>query len=154
MISDNHIYDVFGIGQHGAQGIYLDDAASGIVVRGNVIARTHRAILAGGGRDNVIEGNIARECEASIVFDERGLGWMKSSATAPQGELMRRLAEMPVDRPPWSDRYPSLAKLLADDPAARKYNVIRHNIAERCGPPELAPAVVRFGIVQDNEQRN
>jgi len=66
IIRHNFIHDVHGPGLHGAQGVYLDDAASGTLVFGNVIYKTARAMLIGGGRDNVIENNLMVECGESI----------------------------------------------------------------------------------------
>ena len=151
VIRHNHIQGVTGVGQDGGQGIYLDDMASGIEVIGNVIARTRRGILAGGGRDNVIEDNVLSDCEESIVFDNRGLNWYQAGATPPDGVLVQRLAQMPVDRQPWSTRYPRLAGMLRDAPGAPKYNVIRRNTIHRCKPPALANEVIRFGTVHDNQ---
>ena len=52
VIRHNFIHHVNGPGLYGAQGIYLDDCASGTIVFGNVIYKTARAMLIGGGRDN------------------------------------------------------------------------------------------------------
>lgn len=149
VIRGNHIHGVMGVGQHGCQGIYLDDMASGIVVSANVVARARSGILAGGGRDNVIENNRISDCAESIFFDSRGLNSYQAMA-GPGGALMQRLAQMPVDRPPWSTRYPQLAGILGDAPGAPKGNVIRGNNIQRCKPPTLAPEVIRFGTVHDN----
>jgi parallel beta-helix repeat protein len=151
VIRQNYIHDVAGLGEHGCQAIYLDDMASGMVVSGNITRRSRRGILMGGGRDNVVEGNVLMDCSESIFFDNRGVEWWRENVTPPDGSLVRRLAQVPVDRPPWSTRHPELRRLLQDDPGWPKNNVIRRNVAYRCPPPNLAREVVRHGTVQDNE---
>jgi hypothetical protein len=149
IIRHNFIHDVSGPGMHGAQGVYLDDAASGTIVVGNIIRRTARAMLIGGGRDNLIENNIITECAKSIHFDNRGLNWMKYHV-APGGVMRERLQAMPYRQPPWSERYPDLLSLLDDTPGAPKGNIIRRNIIHASGPLQLAPEVVKAGTVADN----
>ncbi|MEA3192952.1 MAG: hypothetical protein QOD26_1285 [Betaproteobacteria bacterium] len=151
VIRHNYIHDVSGLGEHGCQAIYLDDMASGIVVTGNITRGSRRGILMGGGRDNVVEDNVLMDCTESVVFDNRGLKSYREAVKPPDGVMVRHLAQMPVDRPPWSTRHPELQRLLADNPGSPKNNVIRRNIAWRCPPPKLAREVVRFGRVEDNE---
>ncbi|NQT36167.1 MAG: right-handed parallel beta-helix repeat-containing protein [Planctomycetes bacterium] len=149
VIRHNFIHDVSGPGLHGAQGVYLDDCASGTIVTGNVICRTARAMLIGGGRDNRIENNIITDCKESIRFGNRGLNWMKYHVE-PGGIMPTRLEAMPYKQPPWSQRYPQLLTLLEDTPGAPKGNVIRLNIIHASGPMRLAPEVIGMGTVADN----
>jgi hypothetical protein len=149
LIRYNFIHHVHGPGLYGAQGIYLDDAASGSVVFGNIIYQTDRAMLLGGGRDNRIENNLLLDCDRSITFDNRGLNWMREHVESG-GVMPRLLAATPYRRPPWSVRYPQLLTLLNDDPGSPKGNVIRRNVVWRCKPMYLAKEVVRFGTVADN----
>lgn len=150
VIRHNFIHDVHGPGLHGAQGVYLDDGASGTLVFGNVMYRTARAMLLGGGRDNVIENNLLVECSESIRFDNRGLNWMKATVTPPGGVMPQRLLAMPFRQPPWSERYPQLLTLLDDEPGAPKHNTVRCNVVYGCKPMGLAKEVVAFGTVADN----
>lgn len=149
VIRHNFIHHVSGPGLHGAQGIYLDDCASGTVVFGNVIYKTARAMLLGGGRDNRIENNLILACKESVRFDNRGLNWM-SYHVAPGGIMPQRLAAMPYKQPPWSQRYPQLLSLLDDAPGAPKGNVIRSNVIHASGPMRLAREVTELGTVADN----
>jgi parallel beta-helix repeat protein len=108
----------------GVMGVYLDDQASGITVFGNIFSRVNRAIMLGGGRDNTIENNIFAFCGRAIHLDARGVsGTLSSSET-----LLDRLKEVNHDRPPYSERYPVLAKILDDEPGKPKGNVIARNI--------------------------
>jgi hypothetical protein len=150
VIRHNYIHDVSGPGLHGAQGIYLDDAASGTLVFGNFICKTARAMLLGGGRDNVVENNLMVECGDSIRFDNRGLNWMKGHVTPPDGIMPKRLESMPFHQPPWSQRYPQLLTVLDDNPGAPKHNTLRYNVIYGCKPMRLAREVTEYGKVADN----
>jgi parallel beta-helix repeat protein len=149
VIRHNYIHHVHGPGLYGAQGIYLDDCASGTLVLGNVLYEVARAMLIGGGRDNTIENNLILDCKESIHFDNRGLNWMKGTIE-PGGSMPKLLADMPYRQPPWSERYPQLLKLLDDDPGSPKGNVIRNNAICRSPAPHLAKEVTQFGAVADN----
>jgi hypothetical protein len=150
VIRYNFIHHVTGPGACGAQGVYLDDCASGTVVFGNVIYKTTRAMLIGGGRDNRIENNLMLRCTQSIDFDNRGLGWMKYHVVGPDAFMPARLAEIPYRQSPWCERYPQLLNLLQDDPGSPKANVVRNNAVNHCQPLSLAKEVVQFGTVADN----
>ena len=115
VIRDNFIHHLRGVEGRWQNAIYLDDMASGIEVRDNLIWRSHWGMLIGGGRDLVIEGNVFVECELGIRFDARGVGWMaKHIADPATSTLHRRLAAVPVDQPPWSERYPTVQRTLSD----------------------------------------
>jgi len=145
----NYLHHVSGPGLYGAQGIYLDDCASGSIVLGNVLYQVARAMLIGGGRDNTIENNLIVACRESIRFDNRGLNWMKYHVE-PGGIMPERLAGIPYKKPPWSERYPQLLSLLADNPGAPKGNLIRYNVIQKSPPMSLAKEVTELGTVADN----
>lgn len=149
VIRYNFIHHATGPGMYGAQGVYLDDAASGIVVFGNVIFQTSRAMLIGGGRDNQIENNIIIDCDEAIRVDNRGLNWMCDHVD-PGGCMRQRLAALPYHQPPWARRYPELVSILQDSPATPKGNRIRDNVLQNSGELLLAEEVIAFGCVEDN----
>ncbi len=62
-----------GEGFFDAMGVYLDDAASGTTVLGNVFYKAGRGVLLGGGRDNAIDNNLFIECSPSVHVDARGI---------------------------------------------------------------------------------
>jgi len=105
-------------------GVYLDDQASGITVFGNIFCRVNRGVLLGGGRDNTLENNIFAFCSRAIHLDARGVGDSLSNAKT----LLDRLKAANHDRPPYSERYPMLAKILNDEPGKPKGNVIARNV--------------------------
>jgi Right handed beta helix region len=128
VLRHNYFHDISGPGLYGAMAVYLDDAASGFTIDGNVFERAGRAVFIGGGRDNTVENNVFVDCHPSVHVDARGLGWMKDSVQAG-GTLPEGLRAVPYTKPPWSERYPRLLTLLEDDPGAPKGNVIARNIS-------------------------
>jgi hypothetical protein len=129
VIRHNYIHDILGHGPYGAMGVYLDDWISGTTVAGNVFYRVGRAVLIGGGRDNLIEGNIFVDCPSSVYISALGLGQPHLDITAGTATLRERLAAVPYQSPPWQERYSTLANILNDEPMAPKGNVVRGNIS-------------------------
>lgn len=129
VVSGNVIRDVpLNEGRGGVFGVYLDDQASGIVVRNNKIYKTLVGVFIGGGRDNVVEDNeIYDSGAASVHLDARGLGWQKGMTNDPNGPLRKKLKEFSFKGSPYWDRYPNLATLADDEPGRPKYNVLRRN---------------------------
>ena len=125
-IRHNFFHDITGPGLHGAMAVYLDDAASGMNIIGNVFLRAGRAAFIGGGRDNLVENNIFVDCEPSVHVDARGVGWMHKTIA---GLMPERLQAMPFRDSPWKEKYPQLLTLLDDEPGLPKYNIVRHNIS-------------------------
>eukprot|EP00039_Didymoeca_costata_P009071 m.120145 g.120145 ORF g.120145 m.120145 type:complete len:652 (+) comp14348_c0_seq2:16-1971(+) len=70
------------LGFPSVQAIYLDDQMSGWTVEGNTIIDSQVGMLLGGGRDNIVRGNSFQNCDTGIHFDNRGMGWQKSSIEA------------------------------------------------------------------------
>jgi hypothetical protein len=126
IIRHNYFHDIRGPGLHGAMAVYLDDAASGIQIIGNVFYRAGRAAFIGGGRDNLVQNNIFVDCEPSVHVDARGVGWMHETIS---GIMPERLRAVPYRQSPWKERYPQLLTLFEDEPGRPKYNVIRRNIS-------------------------
>ncbi|MBI5083648.1 MAG: right-handed parallel beta-helix repeat-containing protein [Acidobacteria bacterium] len=107
--------------------IYLDDCASGTLVENNYFHRAGRSVFIGGGRDNIVRGNVFVEGRPAVEVDARGLTWAKFWFNGQDNTLMDRLAAMPYKDPPWSERYPELVNILNDEPAAAKGNVVEGN---------------------------
>ena len=148
VIRFNFIHHVTGLFE--VQTIYLDDMASGSVVFGNIFYKTGRAVNINGGRDNIVENNVAIDCHSTVIhIPSAGTTWLKNMVL-PDGILRKRLEEVPYKQPPWSQRYPKLAKILDDDPGVPKGNIIRLNVIQASKPIVTAPDVDRFGVVADN----
>ena len=142
-IRHNYIHDVHGPGVHGAQAIYLDDQASGIMSCGNVLVNVARGFLIGGGRDNTTENNVLVDCDVTIHLDARGLGW----AADNQDIMLRRLEAVPYQQPPWSARYPKLVSILDDDPGMPKGNVVRKNVFYKSGSANIDGHAQQHGAI-------
>jgi hypothetical protein len=125
LIQGNYLHHIQGPGAHSAMAVYLDDAASGMTIRGNVFYKAGQAAFIGGGRDNLVENNLFVDCESAIHVDARGLGWMRNHI---EEDMPAKLNALPYQKAPWSERYPTLVNLLADDPGAPKGNVVRRNV--------------------------
>jgi hypothetical protein len=87
--------------------VYLDDCHAGIRVEGNIFESSGTAIMLGGGRDNLLEGNIFIGCKPAVSFDARARGWAKDYFTKGWG-FRDRINEVPVLESPWRERYPQL----------------------------------------------
>ena len=150
-ISHNFIHHIRGTTNTGRQGIYIDDAAGGMRIFGNVLCDIQRAILIGGGRDNRIENNIFVDCNIPVHIDNRGMNWM-SYHVAEGGIMRERLNTVPYQSPLWNEHYPRLCNILADEPAIPKRNVVRNNLLVKCGQLEkhIASVAREYGTVADN----
>jgi hypothetical protein len=111
-------------------GVYLDDGVSSTRVFGNVLYRVPKAVLIGGGRDHEIENNLFIECKTPVHFDNRGLRWDHFRVDGP---MYDKLKAVPYDRPPWSTRYPKLARILEEIPQAPLGNVLARNVSYGSG---------------------
>lgn len=149
VIRHNFFHHIYGPGHIGAMGVYLDDAASGITVYGNVFYKVTRAAFIGGGRDNTIENNIFVDCNPAVHIDARGLGWMHYHVEEG-GTLPKRLKAMPYKNPPWSERYPKLVNILEDEPGAPKGNLITRNICVSGQWLEMEDKAKPYQIFKDN----
>ena len=140
VIRHNHFHDIGPTIQSkegfvDVMAVYLDDCFSGTEIVGNVFERAGRAAMIGGGRDNVIEGNLFIDCNPAIHVDARGTGWASFWFNGKDPFLMQGLQAVPYDRPPYATRYPHLATVLEDEPAKAKYNRIGHNVIVGRGKP-------------------
>lgn len=126
VLRHNYFHHIRGPGLHGAMAVYLDDAASGTQIYGNVFHKAGRAAFIGGGRDNHVINNVFVDCEPSVHVDARGLGWMRNHI---EEDMPERLKALPYQSPPWSDRYPALVTIFDGDPGAPTGNVVARNIS-------------------------
>lgn len=129
VIRYNYWHDLLGPGLHGVMGVYLDDWASGFTVYGNLFYRAGRAMMIGGGRDNLVENNLFLECAPSVHLDARGLGWASYFFDGTLTLLLDQLKEMKYHEPPYSTRYPELLTLDQGNPAFPMGNTIIRNVS-------------------------
>lgn len=129
VIEDNFLHDIRPADKNfEVKGIYLDDQASGIIVRNNIFARVQKPVFIGGGRDNSVLNNIFYESSPGVHLDARGLGWQKADTLARDGTLQSSLDQMPIKSSIWQINYPRLSNIRNDDFGAPKYNLACGNV--------------------------
>ncbi|KAG2372942.1 hypothetical protein C9374_012972 [Naegleria lovaniensis] len=120
----NHIARVNGPGLWGTSGVYLDDQLSSITMYGNIFSAVYNGFQLGGGRDNIVFGNIFINNTTPIHADSRGLLGVYDSTTR-----MNRLLSLPYNSSDvWISSYPKLPNILNDEPQAPKGNSVQFNI--------------------------
>jgi hypothetical protein len=135
VISGNFLHDI-GVPSRDVRGIYLDDQISGTYIASNFFLRVSKAIYVGGGRDNVIVGNVFIDSAPAMSIDDRGVTWQAEWVSDPNGPLRRNLKGVPYLGSAYG-KYPHLRDILGDDVGAPKYNVFRNNAMVRSGCPAL-----------------
>lgn len=108
-----------------ANAFYLDDGDSGDTVEGNVVYRCFYGPFIGGGHDNLVRNNIVIECERAYHLDSRGV----ARGYATNQNLVARLQAANAQQPPWSTRYPTLARLLEGRRDVPTGDIIEGNVA-------------------------
>jgi hypothetical protein len=147
VIRYNYFHHLYGYEKRGCNGVYLDDMFCSAETYGNVFYEVYRAVLLGGGRDNLVENNVFVNCKIAVHVDARALGW----AAAGVENLKTRLAEMPYQEEPWRTRFPQLLAYLDDEPAVPKGNIVRRNIVWHCDRFDAFEEKARpHVLVQDN----
>lgn len=131
-----------------ANAFYLDDGDSGDTVYGNVAYRCSYGTLVGGGHDNVVQNNLFIGCERGLHFDARGVA--RGYASNPN--MIRRLQSVNPQQPPWSARYPALAKLLTGRRDVPTGDLLENNVLVDCKHPLILPKKEDFifSTVRDN----
>ena len=155
VIRHNRFRDIGGVGM-GSNAVYLDDCASGITVEGNLFEKVQRGMMIGGGRDNIVTGNVFIDCRLGVWIDARGIGWAKARIVQSRDswDLVGKLKRFDCTRPPWSTKYPCLATILdSGDPKEPRGNVVRGNVAVRCKLLDLKQGVrAEWVDTADNEE--
>jgi len=130
IIRFNYLHDITGFEGKGCVGLYLDDAFASAEVSGNIFQRVTRAMMIGGGRDNVVVNNIFIDCVPSLHIDGRGLNWMAYHIDDWLKEEKEKgtILGIAYNKPPYSTRYPKLINIIHDEPYAPKGNLIARNI--------------------------
>ncbi len=108
-------------------GVYLDDCVCGITVRGNIFCRAGRGILVGGGRDNIIEDNLIVDGITGMSLDARGMVWKEWNRPGNGWNFEEKAEAFNYRNPPWSTRYPKLAKTMSNSPREPLGTTFRNN---------------------------
>ena len=143
IIRENYIHDLNNnsLGDS-VVGIYLDDCFSSAHVYKNKIENVPLAILAGGGRDNIIEENIIINCKNSISFDDRGLSGSNYDT------LKSRLNDVPYTSKIWTKKYPKIKSLDTTDPKIPYGNIIINNKLKNTSEMIIKESVKEYGKVK------
>jgi len=143
----NYLYNITGFRDEGCVGVYLDDMFGGTKIYGNLFYRVTRAAFIGGGRDVTIENNVFVDCRPAIWADNRAQGW--AADTVPT-TMVDRLNAMPYMNDLWAGRYPELVRILNDEPAAPKGNVIARNVSVGGKWAEYSSGTDKYLTLGDN----
>ena len=150
ILRGNLVHDIAGTDARYQNAFYLDDMTSGIVIEHNMFIRCNWGILVGGGRDNVVRDNAFVACGMAVMYDARGVGWMASAFEDPTtSTILQRLKAIPIDREPWSSRYPLLQSYLTDRFARPVGGRVENNalLASKFGKIEDRACVQESGTV-------
>ena len=120
VIRYNAIYNIGGDG-HTPDGIYLDDALSGISVYGNLLVNIPKlGIHLGGGRDLEVTGNVIINAgKHALVYDARARegalegGWF-THAAKENGSMWTTLYKSPWQTDIWQQAYPQYKDFIED----------------------------------------
>lgn len=131
----NYIHDNTNNAGHGSSAIYLDDCDSGDTVVGNIVlGGVGRGVLLGGGRDNIIHGNLFVDLPIGIHVDARGPRGITLDKPG-SWNLLDKCKAVDYLSPLWRERYPKLATVLDDDPLMPRGNSLQNNILLGCEKP-------------------
>ncbi len=121
VVQHNFVHRLHSYFGRDLNGIYLDDAVSGIRAEGNLIYDvTGAGLKAGGGRDNKLEHNLIIKCGNALYADSRALEWQKSEGGFPNdtpdsdGNLLEKLGFLQYQSEEWTREYPECARIPND----------------------------------------
>lgn len=121
-------------------GVYLDGAASGVTVRGNVFKNVMLGVDVLGGNYNTVTGNVFYQNNASIKIND-----VITNDLSTYNRLMAEANTVPWMNSVWQERFPELFALMMDqDSRARRYpqgNVISGNISLKGLDPRVISPV-------------
>jgi len=116
-IRGNVIYDVGGNG-YAPNGIYLDDGLSGVTVEDNLLVNVPGRVIALGGRDLTVRGNVVVNGGRPINYDEGqlrlALEGLESSHSREGGSMWVELFASPWQTDIWKAAFPKLAAITSD----------------------------------------
>ncbi len=152
VIRHNYMHDITGFRGRGCVGVYLDDMFSGTEISGNVFYRVTRAAFIGGGRDCLVENNLFIDCPRALHIDARALGWAHACADRwiEEAKTKGTLSGFRYKEPPYSTRWPELARILEGEPKAPEGNRIRRNVFYGKGWNDITAKARAYQTLEDN----
>lgn len=109
-------------------GVYFDDVDCGDEVFGNVFRNMGRGVFIGGGRDHPVRNNVFWNCAEAVFMDDRGVTWKQWNTPKGNWDFENQAERMNYRNPPWSCRFPNLAKTMQDSPREPLHNPIERNV--------------------------
>ncbi|MBW7864279.1 MAG: right-handed parallel beta-helix repeat-containing protein [Candidatus Hydrogenedentes bacterium] len=130
VIRGNYLHDIQGFENRGCVGVYLDDMFAAADITHNLFVRVTAAAFIGGGRDCAVENNIFVDCTPAVHVDARALGWAHYHADEwiKEAEEKGTLSGIAYNKPPYSERYPELPRILDEEPKAPRGIRVARNI--------------------------
>jgi hypothetical protein len=153
IIRNNYLHDVHGLGGRFVMGVYLDDMFSSVDIYNNLFYRVLNPVIIGGGRDNLVANNIFIESGPAVTIDDRAMqSWANFHADAWLKEQKEKgtIGGIAFDKPPYSDRYPRLAKIMEGTPKAPEGNVVTRNISYNGRWSLIHAGAAKYVRVEDN----
>ncbi|MBT7303043.1 MAG: hypothetical protein HN849_26155 [Victivallales bacterium] len=133
----NYFHRIHGPGKLGCFTVYPDLPCGGVHLYGNIFYDVDQIFHTNSGRGMVMENNIFLRAKRGMSFST--WGDMKKFQMGGNWRMVERLAEVKYDQPPYSTRYPVLARLAEDfakgdehvyQRAIPKDNMVRRNISQ------------------------
>ena len=137
-------------------GVYFDDVDCGDEVFGNVFQNMGRGVFIGGGRDHPIRNNVFWNCAEAVFMDNRGMTWKQWNTPSGNWDFEAQGERMDYRNPPWSVRFPNLAKTMQDRPREPLHNPIQRNVIvnsilnDIAILPRMTNIVDRLAPISDN----
>jgi thioredoxin-like negative regulator of GroEL len=133
LIRYNYWHDIKSAVPLGQAAIRLDDAICGTLIYGNVFARCSNGLFGAvqihGGKDNWVDNNLFLDCRYGISFS--GWGPDRWKATLARPEIVKKLSEeVDITKPPYSTRYPELARLGEGEGINNVWRSVVYNCGE------------------------
>jgi len=153
VVRNNYFHDVHGLGGRFVMGVYLDDMFSSVDIYDNLFYRVLNSVVIGGGRDNSVTNNIFVESGAAVTVDARALqSWADYHANGWLEEQQKKgtISGIAFDQPPYSERYPRLARIMDGTPKAPEGNLIARNISFNGRWDNIAVDAAEYVRVEDN----
>ncbi len=114
----NFVHDVHSVfPENGGtlHAVYLDDCVSGERVEGNIFLNiADAAIFHNGGRDNVMVGNVFVHAGGGLLALAECVAHPPNNIPGNPANKLARIQAMNYQTPPWSLRYPALARIPSD----------------------------------------
>lgn len=151
VVRHNFIHHSIAPGQVGSMGVYLDDSHSSTAIVGNVFYKCDYGAFIGGGHDNLVENNVFVDCQKALHLDNRSQGWAnKYQVRGGDHRMYGKLEDVGYNQPPYSVRYPELARILDGDPHSPTGNRALRNVCVGGTWLHLFPGADKIMELRDN----